>query len=659
MKKNLGIPENWETVESWLNREEVPSYPPLTETDMVSRKFPEIPILEDYSKTPEDSFWTHFPRRDLPKRATTRINVKNFKKVVARNEHLMTRTEARRANRVIQDLEVGASACQKSRLPPLTTPNAKTALEHGALLTDKIAGWVKAGFVAGPFDAPPVAGFRANPLMAVVRNGKVRPVLNMSGPKGRSFNDNVDESKLEKVHMDTAKKFGYFLREAGKGAVFSKFDYGDAYKTVPSNPEDYALQGFTWCGKYFVETQQTFGGTPSVCNFDREGNTIQVLATLDSGVPRNSTLRILDDTSHIRPARSKHVGSFCSSMKKICGFINMPLAANCPKFEKAFEETTKGVVMGIGFDSSNMTWFLPKEKADRVIRRCLDANRTGMASLKQMEKLMGSINDIAQMATFLKFYKSHGNRFLQSFEGNYDIMKVLPVQLRDDLLVVAKVADTARSGLPICERPCKPPLSTLLIHTDAAGASFSIVDGAKVFHDNSNKAVACVGGDCLGQLWAWSRLVWPEELLTSRTDCDGKSFGSKSTFLESVGLMLPFLAFPGLLAGRHVCFKVDNIAVVYGWQNGQVKFDRYASEVLRAVHLAASYLGCQLYVQHVPRMSSELAELADELSRRASSREVATVTCYQACQSVNLWLSGTLNPREMAWELFSVFKNNL
>ena len=55
------------------------------------------------------------------------------------------------------------------------------------MLTDVIATWVKKGFVAGPFSTPPVEGFRANPLAAVVKNGKVRPVLNMSGPRGKSL----------------------------------------------------------------------------------------------------------------------------------------------------------------------------------------------------------------------------------------------------------------------------------------------------------------------------------------------------------------------------------------------------------------------------------------------------------------------------------------
>ena len=86
-----------------------------------------------------------------------------------------------------------------------------------------------------------MSGFRANPLAVVVNNGKVRPILNLSGPmimwirgKWRSCT----------VHMGTAKQFGEALREAGQEAEFSKFDLQDAYKLVPAKVSDYRLQGF-------------------------------------------------------------------------------------------------------------------------------------------------------------------------------------------------------------------------------------------------------------------------------------------------------------------------------------------------------------------------------------------------------------------------------
>ena len=89
----------------------------------------------------------------------------------------------------------------------MNTQNSWSAVDNGALLTDTIATWVIKEFVAGPFDTPPVAGFRANPLAVVVRNGKIQPILNMSGPKGKSFNNNVDKRKMEKLHMGTARQF--------------------------------------------------------------------------------------------------------------------------------------------------------------------------------------------------------------------------------------------------------------------------------------------------------------------------------------------------------------------------------------------------------------------------------------------------------------------
>jgi len=659
MKSKQGIPRNWETVEEWLDNDSVPSYPLPADPAKLERKYKDIPLLEDYSSAPEESFWKNFPRRELPKKAVTRINVKNFGKLVEKYKPQMTRCQTRRAETVLEDLKHGANSYQKSRLPPLATPNAKTAIEHGALLTDKIAGWIEAGFVAGPFDSPPVKGFRANPLMAVVRNGKVRPVLNMSGPRGRSFNDNVAEEKLEKVHMATAKSFGYFLRDKGKNAIFSKFDYGDAYKTIPSKPEDYYLQGFMWMGKWFIETQQIFGGIPSVCNFDREGNTIQVWATLESKVPQDSVRRILDDTSHICRAGSKDGERFCEAMKKICGFINMPLAANCPKHEKAFELVTRGVVMGVGFDSSDLTWYLTKEKSDKVVSRCLDVAQAKMVDLKQMEKVMGSVNDLAQMASFLRFYKANGNSFLQSFNGNYDILRWVPSPLKEDMLVVAKVAVSAQEGLPICSKPSKPPLSTLHLYTDAAGASFSMVDGIKTYHSNLNKGVACVAGEDLSDIWKWCRMDWPGDWITDRTDDMGKSFGSKSTFLESCGLLLPFFAFPNDISGRYVCFHVDNIAVYYGWRNGAVKFDKYSTGVLRAVQLLASFTGTYIYVKHVPRMSNDMAELADSLSRRSEDPRVDRKLQVSVLSSLSDWLTGDLCPKDFPLHLLRLFKESM
>ena len=197
-------------------------------------KNPEIPTLERYDGIASDSFWEKFPKKDIPFRAETKVNVTSLKKKILPAKNKMSRTEFNRAKRLIKNLQNGAESFQRSPLPPISTKNAASTNTYGQILTDTIATWVKKGFVAGPFDTPPVPGFRVNPLGVVVRNGKARPILNMSGPIGASFNDNVAEEKMERLHMGTAKEFSFLLRDAGVGANFSKLSIQDAYRLVPA-----------------------------------------------------------------------------------------------------------------------------------------------------------------------------------------------------------------------------------------------------------------------------------------------------------------------------------------------------------------------------------------------------------------------------------------
>ena len=229
----MGVPYEWRIIEEWLNPENNITYPAEQETSMFEKKNAEIPKLDRYDVPPDPSFWDNFPKRELPTRPQTRVNHRNLKLLLDKCRSRLTRAQIRRAEKAISDLRTGADSYQLSDLPPMTAQNSGSCFAHGELLTDKIVTWVKDGFVAGPFENPPLPGFRANPLIAVARNGKIRPVVNMSGPAGESFNDNLDRARLEKVHMTTAKQFGYSLREAGVKAVFSKFDIKDAYKLVP------------------------------------------------------------------------------------------------------------------------------------------------------------------------------------------------------------------------------------------------------------------------------------------------------------------------------------------------------------------------------------------------------------------------------------------
>ena len=185
----------------------------------------------------------------------------------------------------------------------METNNAKSAFTHGALLTDTIAQWVKNKMVAGPFDEPPLANFRVNPLMAVQQKTKVRPILNLSAPKKFSFNDAVDESHVRKLEMSSASLFAKALRKAGKGAIMAKYDICDAYKQIAGHPSQWAAFGFRWLGKYFYDITTVFGSKSAPANFDMVLKTIVNIVITLTGVPRSIVHRQLDDVPLVSPVR--------------------------------------------------------------------------------------------------------------------------------------------------------------------------------------------------------------------------------------------------------------------------------------------------------------------------------------------------------------------
>jgi hypothetical protein len=412
------------------------------------------------------------------------------------------------------DLKYGAKAYQKTKLPGLTCENSNSAYEHGYLLTDKIATWIEEGFVCGPFVNPPWPNFRSNPILAIERNNKIRPVINLSHPDGDSFNDNVIKSHLEKVKMATAKEFSFAVLAAGPGARMSKFDVKDAYKLIPAKKEDWPAQGFSWLGRYFFETQMVFGGVPSVSNFDRLGKTIVDLTLASTKVSPKFVFRTLDDIPIVAPESSGITQKVTKGLFEICDALKVPLAKECPRNEKAFQNQTRGVVLGIGFDGSKSEWFLPEKKSKKIVEACLKVVKTTEMNLKQVQEVMGLVYDLSQMCPFLKPYRYCGNSFMGDFAKQENVMKEVPYRMKMDLYVVANVAERAKHGLPIAARKVKPTLNAMKFYSDAAGAGFTFVEGKKVVsYVPEDRGVASVAVGLNDEIWWWSSIKWPRKIL--------------------------------------------------------------------------------------------------------------------------------------------------
>ena len=136
-----------------------------------------LPLLTSYETHPSDDFWKVFPFRGIPSGPNTPIDVPVFRDIILKCRHKFSRFHNDLANVILDDLTFGADTLtQLQFLPPMTCPNPidYSDLEVCQHLNDQICSWVKKGFVCGPFDPPPLPGFRCNPLFAHVKRGKVR-----------------------------------------------------------------------------------------------------------------------------------------------------------------------------------------------------------------------------------------------------------------------------------------------------------------------------------------------------------------------------------------------------------------------------------------------------------------------------------------------------
>ncbi len=265
------------------------------------------------------------------------------------------------AKKAIDYLKHGAPSFQRGNLPACFVKNAKSTIIHGAQVTDNIATWIAEGYAAGPFDGPPCKNFRVNPLLAVVQPDKVRPVLNVSSPHKASL-------------------------DCGQNATMSKHDLVAAYKQIPCRIEDLRLQGFCWLGKYFVESRQIFGAKTSVCNYDIPGETLKLLALLESQVPQKLVLRQVDDVPSASPQGSGLCERFSVVYRELCSDLNVELAPNCPNNDEAFESQCRGKVLGVMFDSSDLTWRLSDKKLFKTAACVNNAITSDTCTLKEWQE---------------------------------------------------------------------------------------------------------------------------------------------------------------------------------------------------------------------------------------------------------------------------------
>jgi len=333
------------------------------------------------------------------------------------------------------------------------------------------------------------------------------------------------------------------------------------------------------------------------------------------------------------------------TFRQVCAKVNVPLAPDCEKFEKAFPASTKGTVLGINFNSENLTWQLPREKfidTVAILKKFLEADNS---SLLLLQKLHGKLNDFSQLAIFLKGFKFQQNQFLQAFSQEKASTLPIPMELKQELTVWAKCLLATHDGLPIPKFVQYPPLFPVTFISDAAGAA---IRRSKGYSTNisipGDRGVASLGYND-SEYFFLSIYKWQPIFLDK--------FLTHSSVFEGVSLLLPFVCIPHLLKKRNRLLLVDNEPFVSSWQRRYAKKSKFTSIIVQTLHILEATLPCRIileatlpcriFVQHRKRCSTTPATLVDKLSRASTTDQLALqaiqhLYCHQPRGPLLKWL---------------------
>ena len=512
--------------------------------------------------------------------------------------------------RTISTMRNGADALiDESKLSFMEDTNGKSVLqtEVGQFYTDQLATMISKKHVCGPYDPDkvPIKDLRINSLFAVNQSDKYRPILNLSKPDGNSYNEAVIPSKMRKVQMSTPRKVADTLYSTGKDSIISKVDHVSAYKLVPVKRGQFYLQGFKWLGKVFIEVRLIFGAKSSVPNYDDFHDTVSDIVKIKSHTDRQFLARTLDDQITITPSIDEN-RTFIQTYLDLAKRINLPLA-DMHGTDKAFLYRTSGTVLGIFFDTTNMTWTYADKKRLTHMKMIQVTVRSPRVTLEMLQKVIGVINTLVIMCPPLRFLRSP---LLQQLSEAYQYSPIiLSSETASMLHTWLHIFDDLQHSFPINKTMIHPPAIVLTFVTDAAGLpdpdsppQHDVGVGAAGFlHPNT-------------KLFYVGQVFWPRKFVLN-SDKSLKLFGRKTTLLETIGLLVPLFHNIHLIAGRHVLLQVDNIATVWAHAKGRSKADPYTSVIFTAINHVMMHFSCKIYVHHCPRLSTTQAMLADCLTR--------------------------------------------
>jgi hypothetical protein len=411
-------------------------------------------------------------------------------------------------------------------------------------------------------------------------------------------NDGIDKEEFP-AKMSSTEAWLEVLNRLGRGCLFMKMDFADAYKHIPVRLEDTNLQWFEWGGKFFKELCLIFGASSSAGIFDAAAKVFVQLGCKRANFPASQVCQHLDDICAAAAAGDDSIFRLDEELQAVAGEVGVKLASRDDP-DKSFAPSHTGVVFGVEYDTANWTWSIPHEKRARLITTLKEVIQAERISGRQAKSVTGKLIHIKALLPAAKYNMAHIMRL--AIAGPDDDLDQIQVEVSPEckrqIMHWILLLQACPGWISIPNEP-RPMPWACQVFTDAAGGSMDRIGAGS-------------GGVC-GSWWFY--IPWPKKVNAGGWRIDGKKVGRKLSALELIGPLIAVAAGHKKFANSHVTVWVDNAGSVAIWQKGYSTRCRLSSTIVTSIHAIAAAVGCTVNIQKITRCSNAEAAAADALSK--------------------------------------------
>ena len=554
----------------------------------------QLPVLNSYKTKPNQSYWQNFPTNYKPL-CLSLVNPIKLKAMALETGFQDIST----LDKICVDLTYGADiGCKGSSRTPSFSTNAPSAYDFAPHVSDAIADWLTKGFAYGPVPLEQIpATAKVNGIMTKPKpNGSVRIILNLSSPLGNCVNEGIDKDEFPTI-MSSTTKWLRALHLAGRKAKMCKIDWADAYKHVAVCSKDTDLQWFSWLGFGFKELCLIFGCVSSAGIFDRLAKVVVHIVATKSNFPISRICQHLDDCCAASPAESDTLELFDNTFSEIANQLGVKLAPRDDP-EKSFGPSTRGLVLGIVYDTTQWTWALNHEKLARILN---DINKFLTSDHMPQSAIWSIVGKIIHIQPLIPNGRFNMHHLLDlnchSIDKNTSVK--LTTGFKQQIFFWFTMIKLC-SGRGKLTNPDKtlPPWA-INVYTDAAGGSMNTVG---------------LGVGAVTDCW-WAYIPWSRAININKTKVNGKYIGRCMSALELVGPLLALSAGFTWAKNSPIKFWVDNAASVFIYKKGYSRSCPLSTSMAIAISRVATGLGASVEITKILRCSTPLATMADALSK--------------------------------------------